>query len=56
MTLGRLIRLQGGASIPVVQSTETPPETNPPTQSFSSAKAQITNALTSTTKNYIDHT
>ena len=45
MTLGRLIRLQGGASIPVVQSTETPPKTNPPTQSSSSAEAQATDTL-----------
>ncbi|KAK9984422.1 hypothetical protein SO802_033947 [Lithocarpus litseifolius] len=47
----RLTRSRGEASIPVVQSavqsTETPPEANPPAQSSSSADA--TDALTSTT-------
>lgn len=43
MTPGQLTRSQGEASISVVQSmvqsTETPPEANPPTQSSSSAEA-----------------
>ena len=55
MVLGRLTHSQGEASILVVQSTiqstETPPEANPPTQSSSSAEV-----LTSTTGNYIEHT
>ena len=55
MAPGQLTRSQGEASIPVVQSTiqstETPPEANPPTQSFFSAEA-----LTSTTGNYIELT
>ena len=42
--------------MPVVQSTETPPETNPPAQSSSSVEAQTTSALTSTIGNYIKHT
>ena len=54
----RLTRLRGEASIPVVQSTvqstETPLEANPLAQSSSSAEA--TDALTSTTGNYIEHT
>ncbi|XP_075657453.1 uncharacterized protein LOC142627469 [Castanea sativa] len=53
MTPGRLTRSRGEASIPVVQSTvqstETPPEANPPIQSSSSAEAQTIGALTSTT-------
>ena len=57
---GRLTRSRGEASISVVQSTvqstETPLEANPPTQSSSSAEAQTTGALTSTTGNYIEHT
>ena len=56
MALGQLIRSRGEASIPVVQSTEIPPEANSSTQSSSSAEAQITGALTSTTGNYIKHT
>ena len=40
----------------MVQSTETPPEANPPAQSSSSTEAQTTDALTSTTSNYIEHT
>ena len=59
MAPGRLTRSRGEASIPVVrstvQSTETPPEANPPAQSSSSKEAQTTNALTSTTSNYIEH-
>ena len=58
MTPGRLTRSRGETSIPVVQSTvqstETPLEANPPAQSSSSAEA--TDALTSTTGNYIEHT
>ena len=60
MVLGRLARSQGETSIPVVrstvQSTETPPEANPPAQSSSSTEAQTTDALTSMTGNYIEHT
>ena len=56
MAPGRLTRSRGEASIPVVQSTETPPDANPPAQSSSSTKAQTTDALTSTTGNYIEHT
>ena len=60
MAPGRLTRSRGEASIPVVrstvQSTETPPEANPPAQSSSSTEAQTTDALTSTTSNYIEHT
>ena len=52
----QLTRSQGETSIPVVQSTETPPKANPPAQSSSSAEAQTTGALTSTTSNYIEHT
>ena len=59
MAPGRLTRSRGEASIPVVrstvQSTETPPEANPPAQS-SSTEAQTTDALASTTGNYIEHT
>ena len=55
MAPGRLTRSRGEASIPViqstVQSTETPPEADPPIQSSSSAEAQTTGALTSTTGN-----
>ena len=47
---------RGVASIPMVQSTETPPEANPPAQSSFSMEAQTTDALTSTTGNYIEHT
>ena len=58
MAPGRLTRSRGEASIPVVQSTvqstETPLEANPPIQSSSSTEA--TDALTSTTGNYIEHT
>ena len=58
MTLGQLTRSRGKASILVVQSTvqstETPPEANPPTQCSSNAEA--TDALTSTTGNYIEYT
>ena len=58
MTPGRLTRSRGETSIPVVQSTvqstETPLEANPPAQSSSSAEA--TDALTSTTGYYIEHT
>ena len=57
MAPGRLTRSRGEASIPVVQSTvqstETPLEANPPVQSSS---AEATDALTSTTGNYIKHT
>ena len=60
MAPGRLTRSRGEASILVVrstvQSTETPPEANPPTQSSSSMEAQTIDALTSTTGNYIEHT
>ena len=60
MALGRLTHSRGEASIPVVwsmiQSTETPPDANPPAQSSSSTEAQTTDALTSTTGNYIEHT
>ena len=60
MAPGRLTHSFGEASIPVVQSTvqstETPSEVNPPAQSSSSAKAQTTGTLTSTTGNYIEHT
>ena len=60
MAPGRLTCSQGEVSIPVVQSTvqytETPLEANPPTQSSSSAEAQATGALSSTTGNYIEHT
>lgn len=51
MTSGRLTRLRGDASIPMVQSMETPLKANPPAQSSSSAEA-----LASTTGNYIEHT
>ena len=58
MAPGRLTRLRGEASIPVVQSTvqstETPPEANPPAQSSFSVEA--TDILTSTTGNYIEYT
>ena len=58
MAPGRLTRSRGEASIPVVQSTvqstETPVEVNLPAQSSSSVEA--TDALTSTTGNYIKHT
>ena len=54
----RLTRSRGETSIPMVQSTvqstETPIEVNLPAQSSSSAEA--TDALTSTTSNYIKHT
>ena len=53
MAPGQLTRLRGEASIPVVQSMETPLEANPTAQSSSSAEAQTTSALTSTTGNYI---
>ena len=60
MAPGRLTCSQGEVSIPVVrsaiQSTETPPEANPPAQSSSSSETQTTGALTSTTGNYIEHT
>ena len=60
MAPGRLTCSRGEASIPVVQSTiqytKTPPEENPLAQSSSSAEAQTTGALTSTTGNYIEHT
>ena len=60
MAPGQLTRSRGEASIPVVQSTiqstETTPEANPSAQSSSSAKAQTTNAFTSTTGNYLEHT
>ncbi|XP_075675135.1 uncharacterized protein LOC142644395 [Castanea sativa] len=53
MAPGRLTCSRGEASIPVVQSTvqstETPPEADPPIQSSSSAEVQTTGALTSTT-------
>ena len=54
MAPGRLTRSRGEASISVVQSTETPLEANPLAQSSSSAEA--TDALPSTTGNYIKHT
>ena len=58
MAPGRLTRSRGETSILVVQSTvqstETPVEVNLPAQSSSSAEA--TDALTSTTGNYIEHT
>ena len=47
----RIHYARGESSIPVVQSTETPLEANPPVQSYSSAEA-----LTSMTGNYIEHT
>ena len=57
MAPGRLTSSRGEASILVVQSTvqstETPLEANPPVQSSS---AEATDALTSTTGNYIKHT
>ena len=56
MASRRLTRSRGEASIPVVQSTETALESNPPVQSSSSAEAQTTGALTSMTGNYIEHT
>ena len=60
MAPGRLTRSRGEASIPVVRSTvqftETPPEANPLAQSSSSTEAQTTDALISTTGNYIEHT
>ena len=60
MAPGWLTCWQGEASIPVVRSTiqsmETPPEANPPAQSSSSTEAQTTDALTSMTGNYIEHT
>ena len=52
----RLTCSQGETFIPMVQSTETPPEANPPTQSSSSTEVQAIDALTSTTGNYIEHT
>ena len=56
----RLTRSRGETSIPMVQSTvqstETPPQANPPTQSSSSAEAKTTGTLTSMTGNYIEHT
>ena len=55
MALGQLTCSRGEASIPmvqsIVQSTETPPKANPPSQSSSSVET-----LTSTTSNYIEHT
>ena len=54
MASGRLTRSRGETSISVVQSTETPLEANPPARNSSSAEA--TDALTSTTGNYIEHT
>ena len=58
MAPGRLTRVRGETSIPMVQSTvqsmETPVEVNLPAQSSSSAEA--TDALTSMTGNYIKHT
>ena len=51
MAPGRFSRSRGEAFIPVVQSTETPPEANPPAQSSSSAET-----LTGTTGNYIEYT
>ena len=51
-----LTHSRGKTSISMVQSTEIPPEANPPTQSSSSAEAQTTGALTSMTGNYIKHT
>ena len=56
MAPGRLTRSRGEASILVVQSMETPLEANPLAQSSSSAEAQTTDALTSTTGNYLEHT
>ena len=60
MAPGRLTRSRGEVSILVVrstvQSTETPLEANPPAQSSSSTEAQTTDALTSMTGNYIEHT
>ena len=56
MAPGRLTHSRGEASIPMVQFTKTPPEASPPTQSSSSAEAQTTSELTSTTDNYIEHT
>ena len=55
MAPGRLTRSRGEASIPVVRSTVQSTET-PPAQSSSSTEAQTTDALTSTTGNYIEHT
>ena len=56
MAPGQLTRLRGEASIPVVQSTETPLKANPHAQNSSNAEAQTTSALTSMTGNYIEHT
>ena len=59
MAPGRLTHSRGEASISMVrstiQSTETPPEANPPAQSSYSTEAQTTGVLTSTTGNYIEH-
>ena len=56
----RLTRSRGETSIPMVQSTvqstETPPEANLPIQISSSVEVQAIGALTSTTRNYIEHT
>ena len=56
----RLTRSRGETSISMVQSTvqstETPPEANPLAQSSSNTEAHTTDALTSTTGNYIEHT
>ncbi|XP_030964468.1 uncharacterized protein LOC115985692 [Quercus lobata] len=49
MAPGRLTCSRGEASIPVVQSTETPLEANPPAQSSSSAEA-LTNTTGSTSR------
>ena len=56
MAPGQLTHSWGEASIPVVQSTETALESNPPVQSSSSVEAQTTDGLTSTIGNYIEHT
>ena len=49
MAPGRITHSRGEASIPMVQSTGTLPEVNPSTQSSSSAEAQPTGTLASTT-------
>ena len=56
MVSGRLTRLRGETSIPVIQSTGTPPKANPFDQSSSSAEAQPIGILASTTGNYIEYT
>ncbi|KAK9983155.1 hypothetical protein SO802_032680 [Lithocarpus litseifolius] len=56
MAQRRPTRSEGGASFPVVQSTETSPEANLLTQSSSSVEAQPIGTLVNMTGNYIEHT